>query len=63
MGTGSIIVGCGGDAEIDPYWSERGLGANCMRCDHMVPMREVVTLEEAAKLIEMEPERWAWVEI
>ena len=63
LGSGYVIVGCGGTAEIDPYWSERGMGANCLRCDSVVPMREVVTLEEAEHLKEVEPERWVWVQV
>ena len=61
-GSGFIMVGCGGEAEKDPYWSDRGLGANCMQCNHIVPTQHVSTLEEAQKLQAVTQSR-QWVQV
>ena len=50
MGTGKNVVGCGGEAEVDPYWTPRGMGANCMSCDSLIPQREVTPFDSLDKL-------------
>ena len=43
FGDGLVRAGCGAHAQVDPYWSHRGLGANCSSCG-AVPIREVVRM-------------------